>query len=157
MINICAVSIMGTSFEPFLFVERNNGGKKSLKFPKEMLYFGIICLIGNFILDFVQFSNPLVCNTPLALFGMSVASFGLFGFFSFSKIGFSILGLEIIGKNMFIFFLISPVFEWIFVESLAPFISNYSLLVLLVFGILPIVFLYLCAWLLNKKGILFKI
>jgi hypothetical protein len=155
MINISAIVIVASGVELLLFSEKEVVNEQN--FSKIILPIALGCFGASYLLDFFQFANPYFFNTPIALLSLGVALVVIFLFYSFEKVHFIIPGLSALGMNMFFFFLFSPIFGWLLVDLLEPFTNNNPWLTILVFGIVPLLILFLIAFLLKKKQILWKI
>lgn len=154
MINLTAVSIIGTVAHDHLFTNELDFQEKNFKVYILPTIF--IFLVLNFLLDFIQFSNPVVANTPLILLGMAWALFGLFIYYVFEQWQFKIPFFSDFGRNMFLFFIISPILDWVWIAVIQNWLWVNDWLDLVLVGIFPLSALGILAKFFSKKKILVK-
>ncbi len=155
LLNLTAVAIMGTVCYSLLLSPKSP--EKGEAFSKYILPFSLSCFLLNFLLEFFQFANSIVANTPLVLLGMAWACLGLFVFFAFDHWKFHIPLLSEFGRNMFLFFVISPVLEWVWLDLISAFLRLSPCLDLLLVGIIPTGLLIGLALWFRKKHIIVKL
>ena len=155
MINLSALAIIGAGYKVYLFDTKGTMQKQAFKSKILPLTGGFF--IGSYLLEFFQWGFQPHATTSLCWLTLGFFGGGLFFFYAFEQISFSIPLLSALGKNMWFFFIVSPVFEWIWILLLEDLVRNSALAAFILIGVLPLVIIGGLAYLLDRKKILWKI
>lgn len=153
-INHVAIAIFGTcTYDWYMMKTKEN---PEFGWTKRILPIGTVCFIFAWLVNYIEPAEHHDATTALALMAIATSQFILFIFYSFDKFGFKISPLSTMGKNILIMFLITGYWDPYFdIFEKAALVAN-PWLALVVVGVIPIVFQWLVAWILDQNKIIIK-
>ncbi|MHA1583626.1 MAG: hypothetical protein ACTSVU_04500 [Promethearchaeota archaeon] len=155
MLNNINLGITGAGYCGYIFPETAKTDQDAFK--KRILPLTVLFLLGNYLMDYLQFADNFNCTTSLVFLTLGFAGVLLFVFHQISEIGFKIPFLSSWGKNMLLIFLFSTLIEWIWAPIIVNVVRNSHILALLLAGVVPLLVLEIIVWGLDRKGIVVKI
>jgi len=155
MINLSALAIIGAGYKVYLFDESGIMRKNAFKSKILPLTGGFF--IGNYLLSYLQWADQPHCTTALSWLALGFIGGGIFLFYAFEQISFSIPILSALGKNMWVFFIGSPILEWIWILLLQDLVRSSAIAAFFLIGIMPLVIAGGIAFLFERKKILWRI
>lgn len=155
-INHVAIAIVASAFTLYYFnrdATINEEGIKNRVLPGMFLMF-----IGAYLVHFVQWAEHTDATTSLSLLAIGTSLLATYVFYKMEQDGFSIPGLSSFGKNLLAIFILEMIIiELIYIPIIVNFIRISFLLDMILVGILPIVLIWIIAYILDWKNIIIKI
>lgn len=155
MINLSALAIIGAGYKVYLFDE--SGVMRKNAFKSKILPLTGGFFIGNYLLSYLQWADQPHCTTSLSWLAMGFIGGGMFLFYAYEQINYSIPLLSALGRNMWIFFIGSPILEWIWILLLEDLVRSSAIAAFILIGIMPLVIVGGVAFLFDRKKILLRI
>jgi MFS family permease len=156
-INHIAISITGTCTYQWWIQRSEDNQEYGLK--KRVLPVATLSFVFCYLVDFLQPAEHRDVTTALALMAIGTSQFVMFIFYSFERIGFKVPMLSEFGKNLLLMFILLLVVTEVYLKL--PFTTHEifaanPLWAMVGAGVIPILMLYLIAWILAKKNIIIK-
>ncbi|QEE16101.1 DUF5009 domain-containing protein [Promethearchaeum syntrophicum] len=155
-INHIAIGLVASAFTLWFLNPKGEINEEGIK--KNVLPLTVAFLISSYLLDFIQWSDHHKVSTPLAMLAVSVSTFFLYAFYHFDKDGFHVPGLSTFGKNMLMVFLFSMVInELVYYGLIEGYLGISGVFDMILLGIVPILLIWIIAWIFEKLNWIIKI
>ncbi len=156
-INHIAISITGTCTYQWWIQKSEDHQELGIK--KRILPVATLSFVLCYLIDFIQPAEHRNVTTALALMAIGTSQFVMFIFYSFERVGFKIPMLSEFGKNLLLMFILLLVVTEVYLKL--PFLAHEVLAAnplwaMIGAGVIPIIILYVIAWILAKNNIIIK-
>lgn len=155
-INHIAIGLVASAYTLWFLTPKGEINQEGIK--KNVLPVTIALVISGYLLDFIQWSDHHMVTTPLAMMAIAVGAFSLYLFYHFDQDEFHVPGLRAFGKNMLMVFLLSMIInELVYFGLVENYFGIHGLFDMILLGVVPIVLIWIFAFILEKLNWIVKI
>ena len=156
LINHIAVAIFAAAFAQWVL--KADGTVNEEGFKNRVLPVWIGSIVAAYLIGMIQWADHGDATTSHSSLAVRVSGLSIYTFYKMDKDGFHVWGLTAFGKNMLFIFLMEMILiELVYLPIVENLVRISPFLDLILFGILPILMLWVLAKLLEWKDIYIKV